>query len=92
MKGFQIIKKPIFTEKARELAKEGKYVFEVSEAANKNEIKKALEEMFGVEIIKVNILKTPKKKRNFRGFLGWKKGLKKALIKVKEGQKIEIFE
>lgn len=87
-----IIKRPIFTEKARELAKIGEYVFEVMENANKQEIKKAIEEQFGVEVEKVRILKIPKKPRKSRGFLGWKKGYKKAIVKLREDQKLEIFE
>lgn len=87
-----ILKRPILTEKARELAKKGQYVFEVDHRANKNEIKKAVEETFGVEVEKVRIVKIPPKKKIFRGVLGEKKGIKKAIVKVKKGQKIDIFE
>lgn len=87
-----ILKRPIITEKTRELAKKGEYVFEVAKNTNKNEIKKAVEEQFGVEVEKVRVLKIPPKPRRSRGFLGWKKGYKKAIVKLKEGQKLEIFE
>lgn len=91
-KKLEIVKRPILTEKARRLAKEGQYCFEVNKKANKNEIKKAIEEIFGVNVEKVKIVNIPSKKRFFRGILGTKKGFKKAFVKIKEGQKIEIFE
>ncbi len=88
----EIIKRPILTEKAKELAKLGQYTFEVEKDVTKSEIKRKIEETFGVEVEKVRIIKVPSKKRVFRGFLGEKKGYKKAIVKLKKGQKIEIFE
>lgn len=87
-----IIKRPILTEKARELAKQGQYVFEVEGKANKNEIKKAIEEFFGVEVLSVRVLKITPKQRTLGRISGWKKGYKKAIVKIKKGQKIEVFE
>lgn len=89
---YAIIKKPILTEKTKRLAKEGQYVFEVKKDANKKEIKEAIEKIFGVKVEKVRVLKIPSKPRVFRGKLGEKKGYKKAIVKLEEGQKIEIFE
>lgn len=88
----EILKRPILTEKSRELSKKGQYVFEVDKTANKKEIKKAVEKVFNVEVLNVKILKVPSKKRTYRGISGEKKGYKKAIVKLKEGQKIEIFE
>ena len=91
MKPEQIIIRPILTEKAMELAEEGQYVFEVSKLANKNEIKKAVEKFFNVKVEKVRIVKIPEKSRRFGRIVGKKGGTKKAIVKLKEGQKIEIF-
>jgi large subunit ribosomal protein L23 len=91
MKPEQIIIRPILTEKAMELAEGGQYVFEVSKLANKNEIKKAVEKFFNVKVEKVRIVKIPEKSRRFGRIVGKKSGTKKAIVKLKEGQKIEIF-
>ena len=87
----QIIIRPILTEKARELAQKGQYVFEVSKLANKSEIKKAIEKIFKVKVEKVRILNLPEKPRRWGRIFGKKRGIKKAIVKLKEGQKIEIF-
>jgi len=87
----QIIIRPILTEKARELAQKGQYVFEVSKLANKSEIKKAVEKIFKVKVKKVRILNLPEKPRRMGRIFGKKRGIKKAIVKLKEGQKIEIF-
>lgn len=87
-----IIKKPILTEKARVLSKKGQYVFEVEKNANKNEIKKAIEDLYNVEVVNVKVLKIPGKQRTLGRISGWKRGYKKAIVRIKEGQKIEIFE
>jgi large subunit ribosomal protein L23 len=91
MREEQIIIRPILTEKARELSEKGQYVFEVSKLANKSEIKKAVEKIFNVKVEKVRIIKLPEKPRRFGRVSGKKRGLKKAIVKLKEGQKIEIF-
>lgn len=86
-----IVKKPIITEKAALLAKQNQYVFEVSKEATKDQIKKEIEERFKVEVVSVKILKIPPKQRRWGRILGKRKGIKKAIVKIKPGQKIEIF-
>lgn len=83
---------PHVTEKAAILTeKENQYVFKVAPDANKIEIKKAIEGLFGVHVEKVRIINVPKKKRR-RGLIeGYKKGYKKAIVKIKKGEKIEIL-
>lgn len=83
---------PHITEKATYLSeKMNQYIFLVRKEANKIEIKKAIENLYGVKVEKVQIINIPKKKRR-RGMIeGWKKGYKKAIVKIKEGQKIEIL-
>ena len=78
------------TEKATYLSSENKYVFEVFKKANKIDIKKAIEEVYGVKVEKVNIINIPRKKRRVGRTTGWKKGYKKAIVKVKQGQKIDL--
>lgn len=88
---YRILKFPHITEKATELSKENQYVFKVFPRANKTEIKKAVEEVFGVNVLSVKIIKVPRKKRRLGRIEGWRKGYKKAIVKIKEGQKIEIL-
>lgn len=87
----KILKSPHITEKATELAKKNQYVFKVYPQANKNEIKKAIEELYNVDVLDVKIINIPKKRRRLGRISGWRKGYKKAIVKIKEGQKIEIL-
>jgi large subunit ribosomal protein L23 len=86
-----LLKFPHITEKAAFLAeKNNQYVFRVTDNANKKEIKKAVEDIFGVEVEKVRIANIPSKRKIVKGIEGSKKGYKKAIVQVKQGQKIEI--
>jgi large subunit ribosomal protein L23 len=82
---------PHVTEKATLLQRDGQYVFKVAPEANKTEIKKSIEEIYGVKVEKVRIINVPRKKRRRGRIEGWRKGYKKAIVKIKEGQKIEIL-
>jgi len=82
---------PHITEKATALAKDNKYIFKVFKKANKNEIKKAVENLYKVNVLDVKIINIPRKRRRLKGRLGWKKGYKKAIVKIKEGEKIEVI-
>jgi large subunit ribosomal protein L23 len=86
-----VLKKPVLTEKARELAKKNQFVFIVEKSANKNEIKKAIENFYKVEVLDVKILKIPSKPRRLGRISGERKEYKKAIVKIKEGQKIEVM-
>lgn len=88
---WMVIKEPHITEKATILAEKNEYVFKVFPKANKPEIKKAIEEMYGVEVEDVRIINVHKKRRRRGRVEGWRKGYKKAIVKVKEGQTIEIL-
>jgi len=88
---YRILKSPHVSEKATDLAEKGKYVFKVFPGANKIEIKKTVESLYGVDVLAVNIIKIPPKKRRLGRISGFKKGYKKAIIKIKKGQKIEIL-
>ncbi len=91
---YDIIIRPIITERAMAGAADKKYVFEVAPQAGKIEIKKAVEEIFGVTVLKVNTVTVRgKEKRTGRYPAGYSKTWKKAVVKLSEDSKdIEIFE
>lgn len=91
LSAWQILKSPHITEKATDLAAKNQYTFKVYSGANKTEIKKAIEDLFGVDVLGVKIVKVPPKKRRLGRISGWRKGYKKAIVKIKEGQKIEVL-
>ena len=90
---YRILKAPHLTEKAAVLAEQGKYVFKVYPRANKTEVQRAIEELYGVRVEKVNIVHLPPKKRRLGQREGWKDGLKqgfkKAIVTLLKGEKIE---
>jgi large subunit ribosomal protein L23 len=89
---YNIIKEPHISEKATILAeKSNHFTFKVSGRANKSEIKKSVEGVYGVNVLSVNIIKIPAKKRRLGRTEGYRKGYTKAVIKIAEGQKIEIL-
>ena len=88
---FEIIRKPHISEKAFNLESEGKYVFVVSPSANKVEIKKAIQNLYGVVVKSVNIVKVPSKPKRFKGVPGIKSGYKKAVITLAKGNKIDVM-
>jgi large subunit ribosomal protein L23 len=87
---FRVLKEPRITEKGTRLEDQRQYVFKVLPQSNKNEIKRAIEEIYGVKVKKVNIVRIPRKKRRLGRQEGWKSGYKKAILTLKEGEKIEI--
>lgn len=86
----RIIAEPIFTEKSSNLMPLGKYVFRVSNQANKIEVKKAVEGLYDVNVTGVNILKTSAKPRRVGRREMLKPGFKKAIVTLKEGESIEL--
>ena len=88
---YRVLEAPHVTEKASALTEENKYVFKVLPRTNKIEIKKAVEDLYGVNVIKVRIINVPKRQRKLGKQKGWRKGYKKAIVKIKKGQKIEIL-
>jgi len=92
MESMGVLKRPHITEKAAALAEENFYVFEVENSANKIKVKKAIEECFNVKVENVNIVNLPKKKIQKGKIMGSSGGCKKAIVKVKKGQKIDIIE
>lgn len=88
----QILIAPVVSEKSYSLIEASKYSFRVDPRAHKTQIRQAVEELFDVKVLSVNIVKVqPKPKR--RGVSrGTKPGWKKAIVQLREGDKIEIFE
>ncbi len=89
-----ILIKPIITEKSTRLASLGEYIFLVDNKANKKQIAHSVKNKFGVDIVQVKIINIkPKKKMQKRARKSYEiPGFKKAIVKVKNGQKIAIFE
>ena len=94
MTAYDIVIRPIITERAMAGAADKKYVFEVAKSAGKVEIKKAVEEIFGVKVAKVNTLNMQgKEKRTGRFPAGRRPSWKKAMVTLTEDSKtIEFFE
>lgn len=85
-----LIKNPIITEKATAMSSMGKYMFLVDDAANKPEVKKAIETIYKINVEKVQIINTLPKPLSGR-FPGMKSGYKKAIVTLKEGQKLDVL-
>lgn len=91
MKDFtDIIIAPVITEKAAIQAEANIYTFKVAKNANKIEIKKAIEEAFGVKVVKVNTANTKAKDKRVGRYTGKTQTYKKAYITLADGEKIEI--
>jgi large subunit ribosomal protein L23 len=84
------IRQPIITEKATILSEQNKTVIKVHAGANKMSIKKNIEKLFKVSVVKVNIINQKRKKKIKQGKLSIKPGYKKAIITLKKGQSIDL--
>ncbi|NQS76098.1 MAG: 50S ribosomal protein L23 [Peptococcaceae bacterium] len=87
-----ILIKPLITEKSTVLIQDNKYTFRVDPRANKTQIKQAVESIFKVKVEKVNTINVKGKKKKVRNIPGRTSDTKKAIITLKQGDKIEIFE
>lgn len=87
-----IIIKPLITEKSYSLVGQNKYTFVVAPDANKTEIKKAVEDLFKVKVLKVNTMNVQGKLKRVRHNTGYRSDYKKAIVTLRPGDKIEVFE
>ena len=87
---YDVIRKPIITEKATMASENNAVVFEVAIGANKPQIKEAVESLFGVKVKAVNTSITKGKSKRFRGQLGTRKDVKKAYVTLEEGNTIDV--
>lgn len=92
MEPHEVIVRPVITEKNTALQGQNKYAFEVTPQSNKGEIKKAIEQVFKVKVTAVNIVSVPGKMRRQGKFRGMTPSWKKAVVTLKAGDKIELFE
>lgn len=92
MEARDILRRPVVTEKTMALLEGNKYTFLVDIKTNKSEIKKAVESLFKVKVEKVNTLIIKGKPKRVRNSLGRTSDVKKAIVKLKDGDKIELFE
>lgn len=88
----QLLLTPKVSEKAMYLAERGIYVFEVPTSTNKIEVSKAVEAAFKVHVTDVNIVITKGKLKRFKGFEGRERDTKKAMVKLRKGESIKLFE
>lgn len=87
-----VLRKPVVSEKSVALMEKGKYVFEVAPSASKIEVWRAVEKFFKVNVVAVHVLRVKGKVRRFRTMLGKTKERKKAIVSLRSGDKIELFE
>jgi len=89
---YEVLHRPIITEKNSMLSAQSKYTFEVSQDANKPQIKEAVEKAFKVKVTSVNVICVPGKMRRAGRRRGMTPEWKKAVVTLEPGQKIELFE
>jgi len=89
---YKYIVRPVITEKVSFMGMYNSYVFEVSPKANKVEIKKAIKKLYGVEPVKINVMNMSGKKVRYGRQFGKLKNWKKAIVTLKSGDKIDVYE
>jgi len=90
---FDVLRRPLLTEKGQDMRDEdGKYLFEVDASANKVEIARAVEKLFGVRVDKVNTQVVRGKKKRVGRFFGKRANWKKAVVTLRAGDVIDLFE
>lgn len=87
---YDLIRKPVITEKSTMLSEHGKYTFKVSVVATKEEIKIAVEHIFAVKVCAVNVLNADRKKKRFKGREGYRAAFKKAVVTLEQGHNIDF--
>ncbi|MBY0338325.1 MAG: 50S ribosomal protein L23 [Acetobacteraceae bacterium] len=87
---YQVVIAPLVTEKATGMSERGQYAFKVAKDASKPEIKQAVEGLFGVSVVAVNTLVVKGKSKMFRGRPGQRSDWKKAMVRLAEGQSIDL--
>jgi len=88
----KVLVSPIVTEAATMLCEQNKYLFKITPRATKLQVKSAIEKIYSVLVEKVNTVSVPRKFRSRGRIPGWKPGYRKAIVTLKEGNKIDVFE
>ena len=92
MNSFDILRRPIVTEKSTNLQEQDRYSFEVTPGASKLQIKDAVEEAFSVEVLRVNTMNVKGKQKRFGPRQTARRSWKKAIVTLAPGHSIAIFE
>lgn len=87
---YEVLRSPVITEKSTMAAEQNKVVFRVRTDATKPEIKQAVEQIFNVQVKKVNVINTNGKVKRFRGRIGKRADVRKAIVTLAEGQTIDM--
>ena len=87
----QIIKYPIITDKATRLLEKNQYSFIVDRYSTKPKIRTTIEDLFGVNVLKINTCRLPRKAKRVGKYTGWKSQYKKAIVTLAEGDTINLF-
>lgn len=87
----KILIEPWITEASTAMGELNKYIFKVFPKTSKKQIKNAVEKVYGVKVVSVNTVSIPRKKKQQGRKIGWKAGFKKAIVKLKEGDSIDLF-
>lgn len=90
VKHYDVIQSPVITEKATMGSEHDQVTFKVAKSATKPEIKAAVEALFDVKVKAVNTLINKGKKKRFRGIVGRRADVKKAIVTLQEGQSIDV--
>ncbi len=88
----QVLISPVVSEKSYGKIVENRYTFKVHQDAHKTQVRQAVEELFGVKVVAVNIVKVQPKPKRRGVYKGMRPGWKKAIVQIKAGDKIDIFE
>ena len=89
---YEVLRRPLITEKNTVLQAQGKYAFEIAGKATKHQVKQAVEKAFKVDVVSVNVMMVPGKNRRVAGRTVLTPSWKKAIVTLKAGDKIELFE
>lgn len=89
---YDVIKRPIITEKSSNLVENLQYTFEVEPKATKTEIKDAIEKIFKVKVVEIRTINVHRKAKRMQRYEGFKPAYKKAIVRLAPGQTIDVFE
>lgn len=89
---YEVLRRPLITEKSTMLKEQNRYAFEVASGASKSQIKEAVETAFKVSVVKINVMNVPGKMRRISRRQVLTPAWKKAVVTLEPGQKIEFFE
>jgi len=92
MYSYEVLRRPIVTEKSTGAMAQRKYGFEIIDTASKKQVKEAVQKAFSVSVIKVNVITVHGKTRRRGSYITTSPTWRKAIVTLKEGDKIELFE